>query len=286
MDDPLFSIIMPTYQRTAMLEEALASVLAQTVDDWECIVVDDASPRPAEVPADSRFRCIRHVENRGPVVGLNTGIDAATGRYVVFCDDDDILTPERLSIASEGLARAPVTVCWNTVHDDRAHTWGRALEGDVHDEILDATTPSMGVTAVRRDVLVRLDERYEAAYDLEWWLRMSERADVTTVSRVGFVWRRHYGPRGRVGLEARLAGRRRLLDEHADYFATHRRARAFQYRRLGMQLHALGDRELARRAFAKSLAARPDARAARDLARTNMRNGERPAAPENSEAAE
>lgn len=268
MTDPLFTIVIPSYQRAAMLEEALASVLAQTVGDWECIVVDDASPDPVVVPDDERFRVIRHAENRGPAAGLNTGMDAARGRNIVFSADDDLLMPERLAIAVEGLARAPVTVCLNTDYDDRSHSWGRALEGDVHDVILDETTPSMAVTAVSRDFLVPLDERYPACEDLDWWLRLSKGARVSTVNRVGFVWRRHEGPRHRIGREARRTGRLLLLEDHAAYFRMHRRARSFQYRRLGMQAHDLCETELARRAFLTSLRALPTARAARGIART------------------
>src|SRR5512144_2193690 len=94
---PTFSVIIPTYGRAKFLSEAVASVLAQTCADFECIVVDDASPEPATVPDDERVRLSRREENGGPPAARNTGIDAACGTYVAFLDDDDVWVPTRLA---------------------------------------------------------------------------------------------------------------------------------------------------------------------------------------------
>ncbi|MBI4259617.1 MAG: glycosyltransferase family 2 protein, partial [Actinobacteria bacterium] len=102
---PLFSVIVPTHGRPAYLAEALASVAAQTIEDWEAVVVDDASPEPVEVPDDPRFRLVRRDENGGPGAARNSGLAAATGRYIAFLDDDDLFTPDRLEVALEGLQR-------------------------------------------------------------------------------------------------------------------------------------------------------------------------------------
>src|SRR3954464_14214558 len=96
---PTFSVIIPTYGRPKFLSEAVASVLAQTCADFECIVVDDAGPELATLPNDARIRVIRRDENGGPPAARNTGIDAARGTYVAFLDDDDVWLPTRLSDA-------------------------------------------------------------------------------------------------------------------------------------------------------------------------------------------
>jgi glycosyltransferase involved in cell wall biosynthesis len=256
----MFSVVVPTYGRPAYLAECLASILEQSVQDFEVIVVDDASPDPVRLTVeDPRVRLLRRDQNGGPAAARNTGMAAATGTYLAFCDDDDLFAPHRLQLAVEGLERAPVACCFNRYLDMPA---GRpvAVEGDVRDTILDDMAPHLGRTALRRELAPAFDERFDAAEDIDWWLRLA-RADgvtVTTVRRIGYLVRRHDGERTRTGLASRVRARELLLREHADYFATHRRARAFAWKRIGLMAAAYGDRSRAGRAFARSFIARPE----------------------------
>jgi len=110
--EPLFSIIMPVYNREQELRQSIRSVLQQTFADFELILVDDASTdRTAEVAgqlaaADPRIQLIRLPENTGPGPARNAGIRVARGTYLRFCDSDDYLPPGSLealaSKASEG----------------------------------------------------------------------------------------------------------------------------------------------------------------------------------------
>lgn len=257
---PLFSVIVPTYGRPEYLRDCVASVLDQTVDDIEVIVVDDATERPIELPTeDTRVRLLRRETNGGPAAARNTGMDVARGTYLAFCDDDDLFSPNRLALAVEGLDRAPVACCFNRYLDRPA---GRpvTVEGEVRDTILDDMAPHLGRTALRRELAPSFDERFDAAEDIEWWLRLASTAGVTvsTVPRIGYLVRRHEGERTRTGLASRVRSRELLLREHADYFATHRRARAFAWRRIGLMATAYGDRSRARRAFARSLLTKPE----------------------------
>lgn len=254
---PLFSVIVTTYERQAMLDEAIASVLGQTVDDLELIVVDDASPTSARVPADPRVRLVRHAANRGEPAARNTGLGEARGRSVAFLDDDDRWTPDRLDIALEGLRRAPVAVCFRQELGAVEPGGNRMLEGDVADVILDAMTPQMGQIAVERERTPRFDERYAALTDVEWWFRVSRETSVATVPRVGLLYRTHRGPRNRNGLEHRVRCSMMLLEQYADWFAAHPRAAAFRWRRIGIMATRLGQRPLARRALVRSMRLRP-----------------------------
>jgi glycosyltransferase involved in cell wall biosynthesis len=90
---PLFSVILPTHNRAAMLQRAVAGVLKQTCKDFELIVVDDASTEPyaarlAEL-GDPRIRVIHNPANMGVAGARNVGIEAARGVYLAFLDDDD-----------------------------------------------------------------------------------------------------------------------------------------------------------------------------------------------------
>src|SRR3954470_12436111 len=167
---PSFSVVVPTYDRPELLSAALESVRTQTIDDFECIVVDDCSPTPPVVPDDPRFRVVRTARNSGPSAAVNLGLREATGTYVIRLDDDDVFAEDRLDLARRGLARAPIAVCWAfTIGTDDVS--GRQLDGNVRDVILDAITPHMGTVAMRRDLYPFLDEDFLGAEDVEWWLR-------------------------------------------------------------------------------------------------------------------
>lgn len=96
---PLVSAIIPTYKRPKLVTRAIRSVLNQTVQDIEIIVVDDASPDDTETAVlsvgSSRVRYIRHESNRGLPASRNTGIHAARGKFIAFLDDDDEWLPEK-----------------------------------------------------------------------------------------------------------------------------------------------------------------------------------------------
>lgn len=97
---PLVSIVIPAYNSAALIGATLKSVRAQTIGDWEAIIVDDCSkddlPAVVDGFADARFRLIRHAENGGASAARNTGIAAARGRFIAFLDADDLWRPDKL----------------------------------------------------------------------------------------------------------------------------------------------------------------------------------------------
>src|SRR5438105_2362909 len=93
----LVSVVVPTRNRPRLLACTLRSILAQVDVDLELIVVDDASSPPAIVPTDRRVRLIRHTTQLGVSAARNTGIAAACGRWLAFCDDDDLWAPRKLT---------------------------------------------------------------------------------------------------------------------------------------------------------------------------------------------
>jgi glycosyltransferase involved in cell wall biosynthesis len=252
---PLFSIIVPTHERASFLEEALDSISSQSVPEWECIVVDDASREAARVPEDDRFRLIRLPTNGGAAVARNAGLEAAVGRYVCFLDDDDRFVPERLAMALRGVEISPATVCWRT--GDPTGSSRRILDGDVSDSILDDLTPHLGQVAVERRLAPRFDETYRAVEDVEWWLRLSKTCRLSTIREVGLIFVGDPAVRQKNGLEERIRQSMRLLTNEDAYFAQHPRATAFRWKRIAIMSAAAGDAKLARLAFARSLAAQP-----------------------------
>ena len=139
--EPRFSVIIPTFDRHDLLPEALDSVLQQTVDDWEAIVVDDGSPVRVSVPSDPRIHLIRLERNSGPATARNAGVAAARGEVLCFCDDDDRFAARRLEAIAPHVDLAPIVVCWSRYMDQDGEPRHRRLEGDVSEVILDDATP-------------------------------------------------------------------------------------------------------------------------------------------------
>ncbi len=98
--NPTVSVILPTYNRSDSLPASISSVLDQTFEDLELIVVDDASSEDIEsvVKAmnDPRLRYLRQAQNGGAAAARNAGLAIATGRYIAFQDSDDLWLPGKL----------------------------------------------------------------------------------------------------------------------------------------------------------------------------------------------
>src|SRR4051794_22414698 len=90
--EPLFTVIIATFNRSAFLAEAVDSVLGQTVQDFECVVVDDAGSIAATVVDHPKVRLVRRAVNGGQGASFNTGMTEGRGRHFVFLDDDDLFT--------------------------------------------------------------------------------------------------------------------------------------------------------------------------------------------------
>jgi len=100
--NPTVSVIIPTYNRAHLIGRAIQSILNQTYQDFEVIVVDDGSIDSTEEVIkefqehDKRIKYIRHEKNRGGAAARNTGIKVARGEYIAFQDSDDEWLPEKL----------------------------------------------------------------------------------------------------------------------------------------------------------------------------------------------
>ena len=102
MQTDLVSIIMPSYNSEKFISKTIESVINQTYERWEIIIVDDCSPDNSNqiiekyCKNDSRIKLIKLEQNSGPAVARNRAIEEAKGRYIAFLDADDLWLPEKL----------------------------------------------------------------------------------------------------------------------------------------------------------------------------------------------
>ncbi len=102
LNRPTTSIITPTHNSARFIRETLDAILAQTHTNWELLITDDASTdNTCEIIEayrlkDDRIKLFRLKENAGAAVARNNSIKHASGRFIAFCDSDDIWTPDKL----------------------------------------------------------------------------------------------------------------------------------------------------------------------------------------------
>lgn len=179
-DMPKISICIPTYNRAHLLPDAIDSVFAQTIADWELIICDDgskdATPEVLSRYHDPRIRYIRHSRNVGKSNNMRSGFEIATGTYFIKFDDDDRLTPEFLEKTSEILDRTSTidfvgTDHWiidskgqrdNAFSDQNSHKWGRTeLSEGIPDNLLATVfvkqSFQIGATLFRTQALHEVD---------------------------------------------------------------------------------------------------------------------------------
>jgi glycosyltransferase involved in cell wall biosynthesis len=176
---PKVTVCIPTYNRANFLTYAVTSVLAQSYQDFEIIICDDAStdntPQIVQQWNDSRIRYIRQLINGGRSRNMRSGFEAAQGIYFIKFDDDDALTPEFLEKTVAVLDAQPSVdfVCsnhWiinqNNERNESATTensakWGKdRLQGVIPDLLTEAfiyQSLQVGSTLFRRGCLQEVD---------------------------------------------------------------------------------------------------------------------------------
>ena len=146
---PRISVIIPTFNRAALLKQALDSVLAQTHDNWEAIVIDDGSTDDTDAVLREYGAHItaRRVDHAGAGVARNVGLQIATGDLITFLDSDDLLSPIALASQVAYLASHPeVTIAycgWQRLNDDGTR---------VLDEVIPDNPPDMARVLVTHGV--------------------------------------------------------------------------------------------------------------------------------------
>lgn len=147
--NPRISIIIPYYQQFVYLADCLTSIIAQSLEYWEAIIVEDGSSDTEQICAlldslgDSRIRLIKHEVNKGLAASRNTGAHYATSELLVFVDADDLLAPNFCE-------------CMVTLFDENPHL-------DIAFSLIELFGEGSGVDHLRGN-------KTELQYQLRFWL--------------------------------------------------------------------------------------------------------------------
>lgn len=194
---PRVSVIMPCFNHARFVEESVASILKQTQEDLELIIVDDCSSdnsweliqRLAQ--KDSRIKPIRHDRNRGASRSRNDGLRAAQGDFIGFCDSDDIWDRRKLEFQTQLLHENPdygATYCDSIIVDETGMATGRRFSqrfpppkpasGWLFQHLVPRNFINMQSVLMRKECLQDtgyFDEGIRWVEDWWYWIRLSRR---------------------------------------------------------------------------------------------------------------
>jgi glycosyltransferase involved in cell wall biosynthesis len=113
----LVDIVIPAFNRPQLLEEAIASIRAQSFCNWRLFIVDDATPTALPETLkhnDARITLLRLQKNHGPAYARNYGAERGSAPLIAFLDSDDLWHPEKLSKALQAFERDPTLQWWHS----------------------------------------------------------------------------------------------------------------------------------------------------------------------------
>ncbi len=184
---PIVSVIIPTFNRSHLLEKALNSVLTQTFRDFEVIVVDDASTDDTAnlLGKYPTLKLIILPENKGVSYARNRGIELAKGHYICFLDSDDLWEPKKLAVQTKWMEEnSEVAACQTDevwirngvrVNPKDRH---KKYSGDIFFQSLPLCIVSPSSVMIRSNILKQMggfDDKLPACEDYDLWLRMSSK---------------------------------------------------------------------------------------------------------------
>jgi glycosyltransferase involved in cell wall biosynthesis len=205
---PIVSVVIPTRGRADLLEQCVASMLTQTISRIEVIVVVDG-PDPATIELltsldDDRLTHLVHPQSRGVSHARNSGIARATGRWLAFCDDDDVWAPTKLAAQLQVLGEQPAAR-WAIAGEVRIHQDSGSSSYPVPPtaEVVAAELPHSNVipagcsgVIADRQLVIELggfDPRLSTLADRDLWIRLNRASPVAVAAQPLVGYRDHGG---------------------------------------------------------------------------------------------
>lgn len=264
---PAVSVVIPTYQRAERVLEALDSVFAQTLEDFDVLLVDDGSTDDTQVAVRARYADeprlrVLAKSNGGAASARNHGLENARGRYIAFLDSDDLYEPEYLASQIERLEATPsagVVVCDARYEGAWPHEGGTVFGRSSFrppvnlDAILDGAWVLPSSLLYRRADApdVRYDETFRVVEDVEFLARLYDRGLEGVLNRHVLTRYRKLGDQATDDDLRIQEGMLRVLERYADR-SGHPRRHAVQRARRTARVLIAQDRWAEARPYLKT----------------------------------
>lgn len=197
------TVLMPVYNGEKYLKEAIESILGQTFEDFEFLIIDDGSTDTSQKIilsySDKRIRLVKHQSNQGLISRLNEGLGLAKGKYLARMDCDDIALPERLAIQYRFMEKHDnVAVCGSWAKsigkDGKYIAKMKQLSGRLLKYCFWKPSPIIHPTAMLRMSEIgsmRFSKDAIHAEDYDFWLKIGKRLQLFNLRQVLLLYRIH-----------------------------------------------------------------------------------------------
>lgn len=261
---PAVSVVIPSRDRPALLQRCLASVCAQSFENTEILVVDDASTTPVVVNAcgEQPVRVLRHASRRGASAARNTGFGAARGEFIAFLDDDDEWHREKLSLQVAALRKASSGTVLAYCGYELTWTQTRAVletytpdavplaaSDFLHRTFFGCSMPLIRGAALR--AVDGFDPDLAGMQDRDLWLRLAGQGPFVPVPRILVTCHVH-GPSISTDVQLKIHAKQQFWTKHGASLAADPRACTRHFRRLAMLYFASGDSRNGRSCLARA----------------------------------
>ena len=271
--NPTVSVIIPTYNRAHLIGIAIKSVLNQTYQDFEIIVVDDGSTdNTGEIIRSFKDKRVKYIkkykENKGSSVARNIGIKVARGKYIAFLDSDDEWLPEKLDKQIKVLqSESPeVGVVYSNLCyiDENGKSMNKSLsrkkEGYIYEDLLGRNyvgTPStLLIKKVCFNQVGLFDDLLNAQEDWDMWIRIAKYYRFALIKIPLVKYRLHSNQISR-NLELKIITANRILVKYKDELEKRRGVHSKHYFYIGLRFCRIGKTKEGRRYLIKAISLYP-----------------------------
>jgi len=277
--EPAFSVIIPTHNRVNLLPRAIKSVLNQTFQEFELIIVDDAStdetPALANSFADQRIVYVRREANGSAAAARNTGIRRARGQYISMLDDDDEYLPQFLAETYQAFEESPTEVgfgwCGVQVVEDKPNGEVFVQEDNWRPDIQSLENAYLSFLRSRRigtncGITVRrscfetvglFDETMKKAEDTDFLIRIARLFDFIVVPKILIKIHHHASGRLTTYDETMAKAYERIIEKNFETLNRHSELWAELHYKTGWLHYHSGNKTDGRRFIGQALRRKP-----------------------------
>jgi len=201
-DKPMVSVIMPAFNEQRTIERAIRSILAQTYENFELIIINDGSTDKTadilETFLDPRIRVLTNPTTQGVAKSMNIGIRASKGKYIARMDADDYCMPQRLEKQVQFLEAHPDVAVLGTAYYHKDRIRGEEFvrvfpleDSSIKREMAKYIPICQGGVMIRKQALVDVglyNENCEDLEDLELWIRMGAKYKFANLEEPLYVY--------------------------------------------------------------------------------------------------
>lgn len=236
------TVVIPTFKRSFELKRALSSVLVQSFNSFDIIVVDDNNDEDESAKVEKickayKAKYIKNFRKKGGCGSRNSGVLSTSSKFIAFLDDDDLWFPNKLELQCDFLLKEDIysaVFCnfYSYNIDDRLIRSVESGSDITHNDLLKGKCPaSTSLLMVDRKLIIDaglFDEDLPSFQDYDMWLRLSLIKPIGFLNKKLAIFTQHSGDRVSINLDKRFQGIELIINKWGGDIEQHNKISAFR----------------------------------------------------------